>query len=219
VTSRNVSESERVTWQYGIYRPLVNIYGVGLNKFECGGRVTALPVYEDEGQRLVHVGFGTLNVQLPQNKLKVRARPFLRNAPGYAVPMLVNTGAVAGSRQYTIKPKVAPVYGPLTIQAEWTGQALTDAVTSAGNPQGTVFYHGGYVEALYFLTDEYQSYDKDEGVFGRVIPRNNFTLSRKLPDGCTDAWQIGLRLSYLDLNDKSVQGGTIYDWTVGLNWF
>ena len=27
------------------------------------------------------------------------------------------------------------------------------------------------------------------------------------------------RFSYLDLNDKAIQGGTVYDWTAGLNWF
>ena len=33
------------------------------------------------------------------------------------------------------------------------------------------------------------------------------------------AWQVGVRFSYLDLNDKAIQGGQVYDWTVGLNWF
>src|SRR5436189_82756 len=33
------------------------------------------------------------------------------------------------------------------------------------------------------------------------------------------AWQIGARFSYVNLNDKAVQGGLIYDWTFGLNWF
>ena len=28
-----------------------------------------------------------------------------------------------------------------------------------------------------------------------------------------------MRFSYLDLNDKAIQGGQLYDWTVGLNWF
>ena len=28
-----------------------------------------------------------------------------------------------------------------------------------------------------------------------------------------------MRFSYLDLNNKGIQGGQIYDWTVGLNWY
>ncbi|HJZ60116.1 MAG TPA: porin [Gemmataceae bacterium] len=43
LTSRNHSDDERVTWQYGIYRPLVNVFGVALNKMTWGGRVTWLP--------------------------------------------------------------------------------------------------------------------------------------------------------------------------------
>src|SRR3954453_56545 len=54
VSARNWSESERVTWQYGVYRPAINIFGVALNKGAYGGPVTALPVYEDGGERLVH---------------------------------------------------------------------------------------------------------------------------------------------------------------------
>ena len=112
--------------------------------------------------------------QLVQGNLRVRARPVLRNGPGFAVPILVDTGQLPGSRQYTIGPEFAMVLGSVTIQAEWTGQALTDAVES-NQPQGTVFFHGGYVEALYFLTGEYQEYEKKEGVFGRVVPNNGTT--------------------------------------------
>ena len=106
VTARNWTESERVTWQYGIYRPAINVFGVALNKGAYGGRVTALPVYEDDGRRLVHVGLGTFNGELVQNQLRVRARPLLRNGPGFANPILVDTGKVPGSRQYTARPGV-----------------------------------------------------------------------------------------------------------------
>ena len=44
------------------------------------------------------------------------------------------------------------------VLAEYAGQFLTDATASNGQNQGTVFYHGGYVEALYFLTGEHQDY-------------------------------------------------------------
>ncbi|HEY1380831.1 MAG TPA: porin [Gemmataceae bacterium] len=219
VSARDRTESERVTWQYGVYGPSINVFGVSLNKAVYGGRVTALPVYEGDGERLVHVGFGTLNGELVQNQLRVRARPVLRNGPGYAVPVLVDTTNIPGSRQYTLAPEFAAVYGPFTVQAEWAGQFLTRATPDGGPSVGTVFYHGGYVEALYFLTGEHQEYDKRDGAFGRVVPRNNYHV--KPGDACQTcgAWQIGVRFSYLDLNDKSIQGGQIYDWTVGLNWF
>jgi phosphate-selective porin OprO/OprP len=72
---------------------------------------------------------------------------------------------------------------------------------------------------MYFLTGETQGYSKEEGVFGRVVPLRNFRTKRGEGVCGWGAWQVGLRLSYLDLNDKAIQGGTVYDWTLGLNWF
>jgi phosphate-selective porin OprO/OprP len=219
LTARNHTENERVTWQYGVYRPLVNNFAIALNKVEWGGRVTALPVYEDDGRILVHLGFGTLNGENAQDQLKVRARTLLFNAPGYAVPVLADTGEIGSNRRYAIGPEFAAVLNSWTFQAEWNGQWLTQATTSNGQNVGTVFYHGGYVEALYFLTGEYQSYDKAAGCFGRVVPNRNLRMTRA--EGCTagGAWQVGVRFGYLDLNDKAVQGGTLWNTTVGLNWF
>src|SRR5262249_34263157 len=207
VSARNWSESERLTWQYGISRPAIDVFGVALNRYAVGGRVTGLPWYEDEGRRLVHLGLGYWSGDLPQDELRVRARPLLRNAPGFAVPTLVDTGEVPGSRQYTIAPEFAMVLGPITVQAEWACQFLTQAIAPGGTPQGTVFYHGGYVEALYFLTGEHQEYVKREGVFGRVFPLHDYHLKRCDSYVSLGAWQVGTRLSYLDLNDKAIQGG------------
>ena len=33
------------------------------------------------------------------------------------------------------------------------------------------------------------------------------------------AWQVGIRYSWIDLNDRGIAGGTVNDITVGLNWF
>jgi phosphate-selective porin OprO and OprP len=219
VSFRNHTDDARITWQYGVYRPLVNVFGIALNKMDWGGRVTALPIYEDDGEVLVHVGLGTLNGELPQNELKVRARPLLRNGPGYAVPILVNTGDIEGNRQYTIAPEFAAVVGPWTFLAEWDGQWLTQAKSSDGTDQGTVLYHGGYAEILYFLTGERQSYDKAAGAFGRVVPNTNLRMKRGEGISGLGAWQLGVCFSYLDLDDKAIQGGRLWDCTVGLNWY
>jgi phosphate-selective porin OprO/OprP len=219
IASWNWSESERLTWRYGVYQPATNVFGVALNKYTVGARVTALPWYEDEGEHLIHVGLGYWGGEIVQDQLRDRARPLLRNAPGFAVPVLVDTGEVPGSKQYTIAPEFAMVLGPFTLQAEFAGQFLTNATPTGGQNQGTVFYHGGYVEALYFLTGEHQDYLRREGVFGRVVPRNDYHWKKGDSYRACGAWQVGVRFSYLDLNDKAIQGGQVYDWTVGLNWY
>jgi phosphate-selective porin OprO/OprP len=219
IVARNHTDNERVTWQYGVYRPATNAFGVALNKFEWGARVTGLPMYEDDGKYLIHLGMGTLNGEIVEDEGRARARPLLRNGPGFTNPILVDTGNFLADRQYTLAPEFAAVAGPWSLQAEWAGQFFTD-VTPSGKPnQGTVLLHGGYIDVLYFLTGEYQPYNKSDGAFGRVIPNQNLRMKRS--EGVTGfgAWQVGTRFSYLDLNDKAIQGGTVYDWTVGLNWY
>jgi phosphate-selective porin OprO/OprP len=219
LAAQNWTESERFTWRYGVFQPATNTFGVTLNKAEFGARVTALPWYQDEGQRLLHLGLGYLGGEIVQDQLRDRARTLLRNAPGFDVPVLVDTKEVNGGRQYTVAPELALVYGSFTLQAEYAGQYLSRAMTSSGQNEGTIFYHGGYVEVLYFLTGEHQNYVRKEGVFGRVVPRHNFHWKKGDSYCAAGAWQIGVRFGYLDLNDKAIQGGKIYDWTAGLNWF
>jgi phosphate-selective porin OprO/OprP len=219
ITAQNWTESERLTWRYGVFQPATNVFGVALNKYTLGARITALPWYEDEGSRLLHVGLGYWGGEIVQDQLRDRARPLLRNAPGFAVPVLVDTHEVPGSKQYTVGPEVALILGSFTFQAEYAAQWLLDAIGSAGQNVGTVFYHGGYVEALYFLTGEHDNYVRRDGVFGRVVPLRDYHWKKcDAAHGC-GAWQIGVRLSYADLNDKTIQGGQVYDWTVGLNWY
>jgi phosphate-selective porin OprO and OprP len=218
ITANSWTESERVTWRYGVYQPETNVFGVALDKYVVGARVTALPIYEEEGQRLIHLGLGYWGGELVQDQNRDRVRPLLRNAPGFAVPVLADTAEIPGNKQYTIGPEFALVLGPFTVQAEWAAQFLTHAIVS-GQDQGTVFFHGGYVEALYFLTGEHQPYDKREGVFGRVVPLHDYHVRKNDCIRGLGAWQVGVRFSYVDLTDKAVQGGEIYDWTVGLNWY
>jgi phosphate-selective porin OprO/OprP len=52
-----------------------------------------------------------------------------------------------------------------------------------------------------------------------VVPRHDYHCKKGDCYRAGGAWQVGVRFSYLDLNDKAIQGGQLYDWTVGLNWF
>jgi phosphate-selective porin OprO/OprP len=218
VSAQNWIESERMAWRIGIYRPATNVFTVALNKYAFGARLTGLPWHADNGQSLVHLGLGLWGGEIVQDALRLRARPLIRNGPGFAVPVILDTGQFPGSRQLTLAPEFALVRGPLTIQAEWAGQLVTDTVSN-GQAQGTTFFHGGHVEALWFLTGEQMQYEKRDGVFGRVVPRNDYNLRGRDSFSSLGAWQVGARFSYLDLNDKAIQGGRVHDWTFGLNWF
>jgi phosphate-selective porin OprO and OprP len=56
-------------------------------------------------------------------------------------------------------------------------------------------------------------------VFGRQVPLEDYHVQKGDQYQAFGAWQIGARLGYVDLSDKAIQGGTIYDLTLGLNWY
>ena len=103
--------------------------------------------------------------------------------------------------------------GSFTFQSEWNAEFYSDVPTAGG--LGTAFFHGGYAQVLYFLTGEHQEYERKEGVFGRVTPYENVRFG----GGGRGAWQVGLRISHLDLTNDVVNGGRVTDLTAGLNWF
>ncbi len=114
------------------------------------------------------------------------------------------------------------VSGPWTFQAEFLQSFLTDASRRRGGPdEGTLNYHGGYLQVFYYLTGEsdYDHYNHQTAVFERIHPDENFLVSRD--EGITGigAWQIGARYNCLDLNDEGVNGGELDNFTLGLNWF
>jgi phosphate-selective porin OprO and OprP len=78
------------------------------------------------------------------------------------------------------------------------------------------------VQASYFLTGEHRPYIRKEGLIGRVIPFENFFRVRT-EDGCVrtgkGAWEVGYRLSYLNLTNAGVTGGRVTDNTFGLTWY
>ncbi len=77
----------------------------------------------------------------------------------------------------------------------------------------TVGLPRAYAYAGCFLTGEQRSYDKNNSVFGDVVPNG-----RVGKDGGIGAWELAVRYSYLDYNDANVQGGRLSDITAGVNW-
>ncbi len=70
---------------------------------------------------------------------------------------------------------------------------------------------GGYIYFLWTLTGESRKWNKEEGEFGQLIPK----------DTKKGAWELGFRYSYLDLSDTKalVLGGMANNYTAGVNWY
>jgi len=157
-------------------------------------RVITNPIRTDGG--LAHLGFS-----LVREKLDRDARYSTRPESKVTDISLVDTGNFADVEYQNIAGiEVAGALGSSTLRAElfasrWerTGSRKND-------------FHGAYIEFGKFLSG--QDYRYRDGKF--IRPR--------IEDG-EMAWEVALRASWVDLNDKDVRGGEQKNLGFALNWY
>ncbi len=217
ILSQGAIQGDRLSWAAGGFVDVGAKSGLQVGKdgidriqgFSVTGRVTGLPVYEGEGQRLVHLGLGYTHEfrdgHSPDSVIAVFSRP----ESFISQDTLVDSGSIAASGVDLFNLEAALVWGPLSLQGEHF-HAFTTA-SMAKNPQ----FLGGYLMASYFLTGEHRQYDRANGVFTQITPLRDF-----LPwEGGWGALELAARFSYLDLNDRGIRGGRETNLTLGLNWY
>lgn len=199
----NAVLSNRLTWAVGVFRDTDSFgTGVGDGEYSLTGRLTGLPVYADEGRRLVHVGVAVSQRKPHDGTIRFRLRPEVSIAPDFAdtKDLPVNGTRLLGAEG-------AVVWGPLSVQSEF----ITTTLDRVAGPDLT--FAGYYVYVSVFLTGEHRAYKASAGAFDRVRPR------KSLADGGPGAVEVAVRYSWLDLDDRDVRGGRLADLTVGLNWY
>ena len=102
--------------------------------------------------------------------------------------------------------------GPFSFEGEYTylGLKLPQISTYQNNNYNMYAY---FVNLSFFLTGEHKNYNVKKGAFDRLLPKNNFGK------GGAGAFEIGVRYSSIDLNDKDMLGGKMGNLTAGLNWY
>jgi phosphate-selective porin OprO/OprP len=244
---------QRITTQQMFHRidnfSQFNGASFGDGKYAYSGRVSGLPLYEDGGRCLLHLGIayqfrkgsppldfsgGTV---LPSNPnpsvsdntdlIRFRARPGLRDAVGLQGDnsRVVDTGNIIADDVQSVNGEVLWYWGPLWLQSETCLAHVDNAVYPASNQatqRGDLNYYGSYVEVGYFLTGDNRGYDKRMGKYDRVQPLENFFLVRD-ENGHVQyglgAWELVYRFGFVNLNDDFVDGGIYSEHTVGLNWY
>jgi phosphate-selective porin OprO/OprP len=206
----NNNEAGDVAWQVGEFKNTSNPFGFSNSSggSMTVGRLVYLPVYEDEGRKLLHLGvsgrtmeprrqylaFGAdgLPIGNPAPAVRFRSRGDIRNGPpGPLNSIYADAGLLSGTWQNMIGLEFVGNNGPWSFQSEYFGSWLYNAKTTGigasgtfgqqppkNTPVGTVYYQGGYAEVLYFLTGESRTYSKIEYRFDRPIPHNNFYALR-----------------------------------------
>ena len=194
--------SDRFTWAVGYFRESDDFGISDGDNANITDRLTFLPVYEDKGKKLVHLGLSASRKDV--DSLRYRQRP-----EAHISPRFVNTGTFTADSVTLLGLEAATVQGPFWAAAEYT-QADVDA-SSVGDPSFDSFY----LQAGYFLTGESRAYKTSAGAFNRNKPKNNFVGN----GNGGGAWEIAARYSTLNLTDAGIAGGEIDNISAALNWY
>jgi len=236
----NHSEDLNWTWAASYFRTGQDQFGSSLSTVGGNGmssRITHLPWYSEnaDGRSYWHVGAGYFFNSPPRDTVRFRSGPEIfagefASSAGNPVgstgqslsnvfngtPFFVDTlniTQVKGVNTFGLESLM--VHGAASLQAE----AMAAVVDRVGNPTATL--PGCYVQAGYFLTGEHRPYDRVAGAIDRVKPLEDFFWV-KTENGYSrglGAWEVAVRYSYIDLNDHTIQGGTMTNMTGGVNWY
>ena len=220
------SADEKFTWQTSIFRAGQDQFGgdIGDNNGWGGTlRGTANPIYDHDGAEVLHLGVA-YHPQFPTDQ-RLRFGAFGGNSPEFGLfvgqpgtasfrgtPSFVDTGVLLANTNHLLGGEFAWVRGPFSVQAE-ANVEFVDQVR-----EGPLWFWGGYLYATWFLTGEHRVYNRRFGSFDQIRPRANFN---PWSDGNWrgGALELAARLSYIDLTDGQVQGGTLTDVTLSVNWY
>ena len=241
----NTTDDQRATWSMGAFKNTVNPFGFANTSSAnmAVGRLTWLPWYEDEGNKLLHLGVAGRSMQTNNNSVRFRARGDLRNGPpGPLNSIFIDSGNLTAPWENQLGLELVGNNGPWSFQSEYFGcwayntisnkTAFTETPSTNPNygtaglqpfstPVGTYFTNSGYAEVLCFVTGESRAYDRLEARFDRPIPRNNFYIVRDKSgriQSSEGAVQVGARYQYACLSDSQIKGGTLNALTLGVNW-
>lgn len=167
-----------------------------------GARLTAAPI-NNEKDRLLHFGIASMyrNVE-DVGVVEFSDEPEARVAGNN----IVDTGDIENTKSFTrYGLEWAMIRGRLSAQSEYV---LT--TVDRGEAEDLQF-SGWHFQTGFFLTEDSLNYER--GDFGSPSP------NRRVGDGGIGAWELTLRYSSLDLNDKLIQGGEIQNMTYGVNWY
>lgn len=176
----------------------------------AAARIAGRPYVDDDADRYVHLGASAVYDRFSDDMVRYSERPRVHQAPRF-----VDTDEFAAHDGMTYGLEGAYVAGPFHATGEYV-RAEIDASSPDGTPPGMSpgdpRFDAWIATVGYFLTGETRPWK--DGVFDRIIPKSNYD-----GEGGTGAWEVLASYSTIDLDDRSVEGGRLHTWVIGLNWY
>lgn len=213
------AKQERLTYAVGVFKTADSWPSSNDSDEDQGynitARVTGLPWYQYNGERLLHLGAAYSHRTPDGAILGWNARPetrlsLFRYAVADTTTPLFRLRDARAEEVNLYNLEAALVYGPFSVQGEYT---VADVATTF---DGDHTFDGYYAQASYLLTGEHRTYRNATGVFDRVKPKKNFGWR---PGDGWGAWEVAARYSRVNLTDGAIRGGKQDAITAGLNWY
>lgn len=158
--------------------------------------------YMPKKKKLLHVGLSAAYTDYDEQKLKLNNTPesdlFDRNLVSTKVKNVENTKHLG--------LESAMIWKNLSLQGEYF-------TMNVQNIDNSYDFQSWYLQSSWFITGESRRYKAKKGAFSRVKPKSPIT------EGGLGAWEVALRMSYLDVDDKDEVESKQTDYTLGLNWY
>jgi phosphate-selective porin OprO/OprP len=194
---------ERMTWAAGVF----NDWAFTGESFDRAasqviGRVTGLVMDRPRGGGLLHVGVSGRYSDVKPGFLKFSTTPEV-----FQFPTVLDTGKFPAD---TMTHGLIELYyqrGPLWLG----GEAFSTWIESpeAGNPR----FSSAWVQGSWIVNGDSRPYLRERGIFGVLRPERSVT------EGGVGLFEVGVRLSTVDLEDGAVNGGESSRLTGIANWY
>jgi phosphate-selective porin OprO/OprP len=203
IASENQAFDGRMAWSYGVFY-YSDSDSDDSARIDLTARLTGLPIYEDEGERLLHVGASYSHQFRDGFDLRYRRRPENHLSERY-----VDTQTRKSNDIDLFGVEILAIRGSLSARSE----VILSHVNRPG--AGNETFWAAYAEVAWILTGETRPYRKNRGLLGRLVPSNPVSWR----DSGWGLWEVAARYSYLDLDDAATRGGRLGDFSVALNWY
>jgi len=194
----NAVLDERATWAIGWY----NDWWVEGESFDdsgndFAGRITALPVWRDDGREYLHLAASVRYYGAVDGQLRYKGKPASNVADDY-----VDTGKVPGDHSWHTGLEALWNVGGYSLLAEYIRADLST------RDDRDPMLQGYYLTGSWVITGEHRPYDRKAGYARRVLPSDRW-----------GAVELIGRYGRVDLDDSGVRGGTMDGWWAGVNWW
>lgn len=189
---------DRMTWAAGWFNDWLDSgHSFSDNGNDYAARVTRLVSVSPDGLDYLHLGLAFRRVGADQGTMRFSGRPESNVADPY-----LDTGEFPASHASEVALEAMWNLGGITLMGEHI-EAQVDA-PDRGDPR----FRGSYVLLSWMLTGESRPYDRIGGFGGAVTPT-----------GRLGALELVTRYSRIDLVDAAIDGGRLYKWHFGVNWW